>query len=159
MSRGKKRNPRNLMLDPVYGSVLISKFINMIMEDGKKEVAEKIVYSALKASEIKIKEKYKQSIAKGFNELILSIGPTVMTKVRRIGGANYQVPVELPEYRRIFVGMKILKKAARKKRGIPMAKALANEILDAINEKGEAYKEKETIQKMAFANKAYSHLA
>ena len=137
MSRGKKRNPRKLLPDAKYKSELITKFINIVMEDGKKEVAEKIVYSALEMVGNKLKEKY-GDIAKGFNEVVLLIGPTVQTKVRRIGGANYQVPVEIPEYKRIFMGMKILKKAAYKKSGINMDKALSQEIADAIDEKGEA---------------------
>lgn len=158
MSRGKKRILRKILPDSRYQSEIITKFINIIMEDGKKEVAEKIVYSALSSVEGKLKEKY-GDVAKGFNEVILLVGPTVQTKVRRIGGANYQVPVEVPEYKRIFMGMKILKKAAYKKSGVNMDKALSQEILDAIEEKGEAYKEKLTIQKMALANKAYAHLA
>ena len=87
------------------------------------------------------------------------VGPTIQTKTCRVGGSNYQVPVELPAYKRIFMGMKLLKKAAGKKKGINMDKALAQEIMDAMEEKGEAYKEKITIQKMAAANKAYAHLA
>ncbi len=158
MSRSKKRNPRDLEPDPVYNSVLISKFINVVMKDGKSEVASKIVYSALKIVEEKLKNKY-GDVAKGFNEVILLVSPTIQTKVRRIGGANYQVPVDIPEYKRISIGMKILKKAAYKKKGINMDKALSQEIADAIEEKGEAYKEKITIQKMALANKAYAHLA
>lgn len=158
MSRGKKRIERNILPDAKYKSKIIAKFINLVMEDGKKEVAEKIVYAALEQVETKLKDKY-GDIAVGFNELILSVGPTVQTKVRRIGGANYQVPVEVPEYKRIFMGMKILKKAAHKKRGVNMDKALAQEIADAMEEKGEAFKEKLTIQKMALANKAYAHLA
>ena len=158
MSRCKKRNPRKLIPDPIYKSEMVTKFINIVMEDGKKEVAEKIVYSALATVGGKLKEKY-GNISVGFNEIILLVGPTVQTKVRRIGGANYQVPVDVPEYKRISLGMRILKKAAYKKSGIEMAKALAQEIADAIEEKGEAYKEKITIQKMALANKAYAHLA
>ena len=158
MSRGKKRNPRKLIPDAKYKSEIITKFINIVMEDGKKEVAEKLVYSALNMAGDKLKEKY-GDVAKGFLEVILTVGPTVQTKVRRIGGANYQVPVEVPEYKRIFMGMKILKKSAYKKSGINMDKALSQEIIDAMEEKGEAYKEKLTIQKMALANKAYAHLA
>ena len=158
MSRGKKRIERKILPDARYRSITIAKFINIIMDSGKKEVAEKIVYSALKQVEQKLQEKY-GDVAKGFNEVILSLGPTVQTKVRRIGGANYQVPVEVPEYRRILIGMKILKKVSRKKKGVYMALALAKEILEAIEEKGDAYKEKITIQKMALANKAYAHLA
>ena len=91
--------------------------------------------------------------------MILLLGPTVQTKAKRIAGATFQVPVEVPDYKRIFMGMKILKKAAYKKSGVNMDKALSQEILDAMEEKGEAYKEKLTIQKMALANKAYAHLA
>lgn len=158
MSRGKKRIERKILPDSKYQSKIIAKFINLVMEDGKKEVAEKIVYSALLQVESKLKEKY-GDISNGFNEIVMLIGPTVQTKVRRIGGSNYQVPVEVPDYKRIFMGMKILKKAAYKKKGIPMDKALAHEITEAMEERGEAYKEKITIQKMALANKAYAHLA
>ena len=158
MSRGKKRSPRKIIPDAKYGSEMITRFINTVMEDGKKEVAEKIVYSAIEMSKDKIIAKY-GDIAKGFEEIVMLIGPTVQTKVRRIGGSNYQVPVELPDYKRIFLGMKLLKKAAYKKSGINMDKALSQEMNDAMEEKGEAYKEKITIQKMAMANKAYAHLA
>ena len=158
MSRGKKRIVRPIVPDSKYNSVLISKFINTIMEDGKKEVAEKIVYSALEQAKNKLVEKF-GNVADGFKEVIMLVGPTVQTKTRRVGGSNYQVPVELEEYKRIFMGMKLLKTASSKKKGITMDKALAQEIMDAIDEKGEAYKEKITIQKMALANKAYAHLA
>ncbi len=158
MSRCKKRIQRKIQPDPVYGSVMITRFINTIMEDGKKEVAEKIVYSALKMSEQKIISKY-DNIAEGFEKIIMSLGPNVQTKVRRVGGTNYQVPVELPEYKIIFLGMKLLKKAAYSKKGVSMDKALSQEINDSIEEKGEAYKEKLAIQRMALANKAYAHLA
>ena len=158
MSRGKKRIVRPIVPDSKYKSVLISKFINTIMEDGKKEVAEKIVYSALEQAKNKLVEKF-GNVADGFKEVIMLVGPTIQTKTRRVGGSNYQVPVELEEYKRIFMGMKLLKTASSKKKGITMDKALAQEIMDAIDEKGEAYKEKITIQKMALANKAYAHLA
>ena len=158
MSRGKKRIVRPIVPDSKYNSVLISKFINAIMEDGKKEVAEKIVYSALDQAKNKLVEKF-GNVADGFKEVIMLVGPTIQTKTRRVGGSNYQVPVELEEYKRIFMGMKLLKTASSKKKGITMDKALAQEIMDAIDEKGEAYKEKITIQKMAAANKAYAHLA
>ena len=157
MSRGKKRIVRPIVPDSKYHSVLISKFINTIMEDGKKEVAEKIVYSALEQAKNKLVEKF-GNVADGFKEVIMLVGPTIQTKTRRVGGSNYQVPVELEEYKRIFMGMKLLKTASSKKKGITMDKALAQEIMDAIDEKGEAYKEKITIQKMALANKAYAHL-
>ena len=106
----------------------------------------------------KLVEKF-GNVADGFKEVIMLVGPTIQTKTRRVGGSNYQVPVELEEYKRIFMGMKLLKTASSKKKGITMDKALAQEIMDAIDEKGEAYKEKITIQKMALANKAYAHLA
>ena len=158
MSRGKKRIVRPIVPDSKYHSVLISKFINTIMEDGKKEVAEKIVYSALEQAKNKLVEKF-GNVADGFKEVIMLVGPTIQTKTRRVGGSNYQVPVELEEYKRVFMRMKLLKTASSKKKGITMDKALAQEIIDAIDEKGEAYKEKITIQKMALANKAYAHLA
>lgn len=158
MSRGKKRIDRKIIPDSKYKSVVIAKFINTIMEDGKKEVAEKIVYSALEQAKNKLVEKF-GNISDGFKEVILLVGPTIKTKTKRVGGSNYQVPVELVERERMFLGMKLLKTASSKKKGITMDKALAQEIMDALDEKGEAYKEKVTIQKMALANKAYAHLA
>lgn len=159
MSRCKKRVQREIKPDPVYGSVMISRFINAIMEDGKKEVAEKIVYSALKMSGEKIIDDKCKSVAEAFEKIIMSLGPTVQTKTRRVGGTNYQVPVELPDYKIIFLGMKLLKKAARSKKGMSMEKALAQEISDAHESRGEAFKEKASIQRQALANKAYAHLA
>ena len=158
MSRCKKRNPRKVLPDSRYKSELITRFINAVMQDGKKEVAEKIVYGALEQAKNKLIEKY-GTVAEGFEAVIMLVGPTIQTKTCRVGGSNYQVPVELPAYKRIFMGMKLLKKAAGKKKGRNMDKALAQEIMDAMEEKGEAYKEKITIQKMAAANKAYAHLA
>ena len=158
MSRGKKREIRKIKPDPRYKSELIAKFIRVIMKDGKKEVAEKIVYKALSSVSGKLEKKYK-TVCIGFREVILMVGPTVQTKTRRIGGTNYQVPVEISEYDRISKGMRILKEAAYGKKGIGMAEALSREISDAMDEKGEAYKKKMEIHKQAQANKAYSHLA
>ena len=158
MSRGKKRDQKPVVPDSKYGSELISRFINIVMLDGKKSVAEAGVYNALGQVEKKLIEKY-GNVVDGFKEVILLLGPTVQTKARRIGGATFQVPVEVPDYKRLFMGMTILRKAVRKKSGMSFAKALAIEIADAMEEKGEAFKEKITIQKMAMANKAYAHLA
>ncbi len=158
MSRSKKRNPRDVVADSVYGSELIGKFINMMMIDGKKEVSELIVLKAIEKIKSKIESKY-GNVNDGFKEIILAIGPTVQTKVRRIGGANYQVPVDVPDYRRLFLGMKILIKVFRKKSGVDAITALSSEMANVMEEKGDAIKERITIQKMALANKAYSHLA
>ena len=158
MSRGKKRDQKPVIPDSKYGSELISRFINIVMLDGKKSVAENSVYDAINSVEKKLVEKY-GNVVDGFKEVILLLGPTVQTKAKRIAGATFQVPVEVPDYKRIFMGMTILRKAARKKSGMPFSRALAIEIADALEEKGEAYKEKVTIQKMAMANKAYAHLA
>ncbi len=158
MSRGKKRDQKPVVPDSKYGSELISRFINIVMLDGKKSVAEAGVYNALGQVEKKLVEKY-GNVVDGFKEVILLLGPTVQTKAKRIGGATFQVPVEVPDYKRLFMGMTILRKAVRKKSGMSFAKALAIEITDAMEEKGEAFKEKTTIQKMAMANKAYAHLA
>ena len=143
MSRGKKRKIREVKPDPRYKSELIAKFIRVIMKDGKKEVAEKIVYEALASVSSKLEKKYK-TVSEGFKEVILIVGPTVQTKTRRIGGTNYQVPVEISEYDRIH---------SWRKRFLPYS------ISDAMEEKGEAYKKKMEIHKQAQANRAYAHLA
>lgn len=158
MSRSKKRIDRNIHCDPKYGSAIIAKFINVIMKDGKKEVSEKIVYKALAIFEEKTKCK-PEDTPKRFSELIKDVGPEVDTKARRVGGSTYQVPFEVKDGDRISKGMRILMKVLREKKGIAADKALAQEILDISEKKGKAYKEKEAIQKMALANKAYAHLA
>ena len=158
MSRGKKRSPRKPVLDPVYQSVFVSKLINMLMYDGKAEVAEKIVYEAIKKSKDKLIEKF-QTIPNAIESIILIIGPTIKTQTKRIGGSNYQIPRPVPEYRRISMGIKMLIKAARKKSGRSMAEKLSSELLLATEEKGEAVKERINIVKMASANKAFAHLA
>ncbi len=158
MSRGKKRIERPMLPDIKYGSLVLAKLINLIMLDGKKEVSEKIVYEALEIAGKKIIEKY-SDISKGVEELIMSIGPTVETKAKRIGGANYQIPIAVSDSKRMSLGMKMLVEAARNKKGAPMHQNLASEMIAALEEKGEAFKKKINIQKMAAANRAYAHLA
>ena len=158
MSRKSKRCIREISPDPIHGSDIITRMINMIMLDGKKEVAEKIMYGALEKSKSKIIEKF-GSISNGMKEIIMIIGPEIETKTKRIGGSNYQIPIKVEHFRRVSLGMKWLIQAARSKKGTTMMAALSQEILLAIELKGEAYKKNINVQKMAAANKAYSHLA
>ena len=129
------------------------------MINGKKEVAEKTLYQALTSDlEEKIKKDY-PSFEKGFVDLILKVSPEIKTRTRRMGGTNYQIPAILPLYRRMVLGMTIIKEVAREKKGIGMVKALNSEFFDILDGKGNAIKKREAIQKMAQANKAFAHLA
>ena len=156
MSRGKKRIVRPIVPDSKYNSILISKFINAIMEDGKKEVAEKIVYSALEQAKNKLVEKF-GNVADGFKEVIMLVGPTIQTKTRRVGGSNYQVPIEVTPARAQALALKWLTTYSRERNGRSMADNLANEIIDASNGTGATVKKREDTHRMAEANKAYAH--
>lgn len=158
MSRSKSTENRNIIPDAKYGSVVIAKFINMIMWDGKKVVAEKIVYEALLKLEAPLIEKF-ESVADGFEKLIISIAPTVETKTKRIGGSNYQIPIQVSKARALVIGMKNIIKVSRNgNKGKTIASVLSQEMLLALDEKGEAFKLKINTQKMAAANRAYAHL-
>jgi small subunit ribosomal protein S7 len=152
-SRSYKKHPVNP--DYKYNSVKISKFINYVMERGKKTVAEKIVYNAFDI----IAEKMKADPKAVFELAIKNVSPMVEVKGRRIGGANYQVPVEVGEPRRTTLGMKWVIDSARFKKGRRMAEKLADEIMDAHNKLGSAMKKREDTHRMAEANKAFAHFA
>ena len=150
--------------DPKHGSVKYAKFINYIMERGKKNVARKIFYDALDIVAGKLKDLVKDD--KGpkdsrqmFDIALKNVGPLMELKSRRIGGANYQVPMEVVEPRRTTIAMRWLLIAARAKKGIPMAQRLAGEIVDAYNKTGAAMKKREDTHRMAEANKAFAHFA
>ena len=153
MSR-KKTQPKKIpVLDPIFKSPVIPKLINSIMYDGKKVVAEKIVYEAIE----KIKTKTKDEPINIFNEAINNIRPTVEVRSRRVGGATYQVPVEVKSKRSQALALRWLIDASRKRKDKNMSDKIFNEIYDAYQNKGSAIKKKEDTHKMAESNKAFAH--
>ena len=153
MSRKRKAPKKIPIIDPRYKSTIIPKLINSIMYDGKKTVAEKIVYDAID----KIKSKSKDEPITVFNEAINNIRPTVEVRSRRVGGATYQVPVEVKSKRAQALALRWLMDATRKRKNKTMADKLYAEILDASQNKGSAIKKREDTHKMAEANKAFAH--
>lgn len=151
--RRRKAPVREIMPDPVYGSKVLTKFINKVMLDGKKSTAEKIIYGALDV----ISAKGEKSGIDTFNEAIENVKPIIEVKSRRVGGATYQVPVEVRPVRQQSLAIRWLVDAARKRNERTMAERLANEFMDAATEKGSAFKKKEDTYKMAEANKAFAH--
>ena len=153
MSRKRSAPKKNSVIDPKYKSVIIPKLINSIMYNGKKTIAEKIVYDAME----KIKSKSKNEPIDIFNEAINNIRPTVEVKSRRVGGATYQVPMEVRPRRAQTLAMKWIVDSARKRNETTMKERIANEIMDAFNNKGNAVKKREETHKMAESNRAFSH--
>jgi small subunit ribosomal protein S7 len=152
MSRRRVSAKRTILPDPKFGDEVLAKFINMIMESGKKSVAEKIVYGALD----KIGEK-KDTPMEVFSQALENVRPTVEVKSRRVGGATYQVPVEVRAERRVALAMRWVVDAARKRSEKSMGMRLAGELMDASENKGTAVKKREDTHRMAEANKAFSH--
>ena len=153
MSRKRKAPKKIVVVDPKYKSAIIPKLINSIMYDGKKVTAEKIVYDALD----KIKTKSKDEPINIFNEAINNIKPTVEVRSRRVGGATYQVPVEVKPKRSQALALRWLIDASRKRKDKKMSDKIFNEIFDAYQNKGSAIKKKEDTHKMAESNKAFAH--
>ena len=153
MSRRSTPAKREILPDPVYNSVTITKFVNVLMERGKKATAERILYGAL---EIVAKKSGEEAI-EAFQKAINNIKPSVEVKSRRVGGATYQVPVEVPQNRRQSLAMRWLKTYAASRGERTMRDKLAGEILDAMNFRGAAVKKKDDVHKMAEANKAFAH--
>ena len=153
MSRKRKAPIRIVYPDPKFHSEIISKFINSIMYDGKRSTAEKILYDALD----KIKEKTKEDPLKTFNSAISNVKPNVECRSRRVGGATYQVPVEVKSKRAQALALRWLKDATRKRKQKTMAEKLYYELLDASQSKGAAVKKREDTHKMAESNKAFAH--
>ena len=153
MSRKRKAPKKIPVVDPKYKSSIIPKLINSIMYDGKKTIAEKIVYDAID----KIKTKSKDEPLNIFNDAINNIRPTVEVRSRRVGGATYQVPVEVKAKRSQALALRWLIDATRKRKDKTMSDKLFNEIFDAYNNKGSAIKKKEDTHKMAESNKAFAH--
>ena len=144
---------RDVIADPMYNSKLVTKLVNNVMLDGKKTVAQKIVYDAFDI----IKEKEQRDPLEVFEEALNNVMPVLEVKARRVGGATYQVPLEIRPERRQTLGLRWLVSYARNRHEKTMAEKLAGEILDAIAGNGGAYKKKEDMHRMAEANKAFAH--
>jgi len=153
--RGKPAPKRSIEGDAKYNDKNIAKFINYIMERGKKSAAEKIIYGAFEI----LKDKTKQDPRHIFNKAIKKVSPLVEVRGKRVGGANYQVPFQVRGERRYFLACNWLINAAHDRKGRAMAEKLATEILDASNGEGTAVKKREAVHKMAEANKAFAHFS
>ena len=154
MSRRRKSTIREIIPDPIFGDKVLAKFIRSLMVDGKKDVAEKLIYSSFSA--IEKKEKIKKPI-EVFKSAIENVQPQIETRSRRVGGATYQVPVEVSGRRKQALAIRWLIDAARKRNEKSMIDRLANEFLDATNKRGSAIKKNEDTRKMAEANRAFAH--
>jgi len=153
MSRKRSAPKKIPIVDPIYKSTIIPKLVNSIMYDGKKTIAEKIVYDAIN----KIKSKAKEEPIDVFNGAINNLKPTVEVRSRRVGGATYQVPVEVRPKRSQALALRWLIDATRKRKDKTMSDKLFNEIFDAYNNKGASIKKKEDTHRMAESNKAFAH--
>jgi len=155
MSRRRKATKRAILPDPLHGSPLISSLVNAVMFSGKKSLAQRIVYKSI--------EKMAEKVGKGNPiELVLgaleNIRPKIEVKSRRVGGATYQVPIEVPFERQQSLAFRWVVNAASSRKGTPIAEALANELIDAYNNTGSVVKKREETHKMAQANRAFAHL-
>ena len=153
MSRRHRAEKREVNPDPKFGDVVLSKFMNSIMLDGKKSVAERIVYGALD----EVEQKAKSNPVETFHTALENVAPSVEVRSRRVGGATYQVPVEVRAERRQALAIRWMIAAARKRNEQTMIQRLSGEIMDAANNRGAAVKKREDTHKMADANKAFSH--
>ena len=151
--RRRRAPQRPVLPDPVYNSKVVTKFINKLMLDGKKSIAQKIMYKALERIESKSGEKGIEV----FEKAIENVKPVMEVKSRRVGGATYQVPVEVRPVRQQSLAIRWIVDAARKRNERTMIERLSNELMDAATEKGAAFKKKEDTYKMAEANKAFAH--
>jgi small subunit ribosomal protein S7 len=153
MSRRRRPESREILPDPLYGSTLAEKFVNSMMWDGKKAVSQKIFYEAMD----KIKDRSQDDPLKMFKKAVENCKPLVEVKTRRVGGANYQVPVEVPNNRRTSLAIRWILSNARSRPEKTMPEKLANELNDAANMRGGAIKKKDDVHRMAEANKAFAH--
>ena len=154
-TRKKSYKLQTIHPDPLYNSVVLSKFINHIMRKGKKDTARKVVYQALE----NVKTKTKAEPLDIFEKAIENVSPNMEVRSKRVGGATYQVPMKVNKKRSTSLAMRWIVGVAKKKKGKPMNIKLSEEIISASNEEGEAVKKKETMHKMAKANKAFAYLA
>jgi small subunit ribosomal protein S7 len=154
MSRRRRAVKRQAIPDPVYNSTVLSKFVNKLMEDGKKAVARRIVYRALEKFAARVKT---DNPLQAFEQALENAKPSLEVKTRRIGGANYQVPVEIPNDRRISMAMGWIITYSRSKPGRSMEETLASELSDCYNNQGSTIKKKDDTHRMAEANRAFAH--
>jgi len=153
--RGKQAPKRDIKPDPKYGNLIVAKFINYVMRQGKKTIAQKIVYGAFDY----ISEKTKADPLDIFDRAFKNLQPTVEVKSKRVGGANYQIPTPVRGERRTALAFRWLIAAADNRKGKPMAHKLAEEIISAANNEGDAIKKKMDVHRMAEANRAFAHFA
>jgi small subunit ribosomal protein S7 len=153
MSRRHKAEKLEIIPDPKFGDFVVAKFMNSIMKEGKKSVAERIVYGAFDTLEGKLR----RSPVEVFHEALKNVMPTIEVRSRRVGGATYQVPVEVRPERRQALAIRWIISAARGRNENTMAERLSNELLDAANNRGTAVKKREDTHRMAEANRAFSH--
>jgi small subunit ribosomal protein S7 len=153
MSRRHRAEKREIIPDPKFGDLVVTKFMNAIMYDGKKSVAEKIVYDALET----VEQKSKQDPLAVFQQALANVAPAIEVRSRRVGGATYQVPVEVRTERRQALAIRWLLTAARARNEKTMEERLSAELLDASNNRGNAVKKREDTHRMAEANRAFSH--
>jgi small subunit ribosomal protein S7 len=153
MPRRRRIEPREVQADPVYNSTLAEKFVNSMMWDGKKTVAQKVFYGAM----TKMQERAGDDALKVFKKAVENCKPLLEVKTRRVGGANYQVPVEVTQNRRTSLAIRWILQNARTRPEKGMPEKLANELLDAANQRGGAIKKKDDVHRMAEANKAFAH--
>jgi small subunit ribosomal protein S7 len=153
MPRRAEIQPRTVEADPVYGSVLVTQLVNRLMVDGKKSIAERVVYDALQ----QVADKTGKPALEALESAVKSVTPVLEVRSRRVGGANYQVPVEVPPRRGRTLAIRYLVTYARERREKGMEAKLAGELADAIDQQGGAFKRKDDMYRMAQANKAFAH--
>tara|TARA_B100000700_G_scaffold223322_1_gene246194 strand:+ start:302 stop:772 length:471 start_codon:yes stop_codon:yes gene_type:complete len=153
MSRRHSAEKRTILPDAKFGDLVLSKFMNNLMYDGKKSAAERIVYGALN----RVEDKLKRAPIEAFHEAVENVKPSVEVRSRRVGGATYQVPVEVRPQRREALALRWIISASRSRNENTMEERLAAELMDAVGERGNAVKKKDDTHKMAEANKAFSH--
>ncbi|MFA6429289.1 MAG: 30S ribosomal protein S7 [Patescibacteria group bacterium] len=153
--RGKRAPKRKVAADPKFMSPVVAKLINYVMECGKKQTAQRIVYGALDMAEKKLEKPALEVL----DEALRNVAPTVEVKSKRVGGANYQVPLQVRAERRLQLAFRWMITAARSRKGKPMAEKLGNEILEAAQNQGDAVKKKMDVHRMAEANRAFAHFA
>lgn len=153
MARKSKSVKRDIQPDKKFGSILVQKLINKLLLNGKKTISERIVYTAMD----EISQKLKKPALEVLQTAMDNVMPMVQLKSRRVGGANYKIPTEVSASRRIILAFQWIISSARARKGMPMAKRLSNELMDAFNNTGGAVKKKEETHKMAEANRAFAH--
>ncbi len=154
MARRRKAQKREVLPDPKFHDKLVTKFVNNIMLDGKKSIAQTIFYNSLEQAAKMVSSDDQMAV---FNKAMENVRPMLEVKSRRVGGATYQVPVEIPQHRQEALAMRWLINFARTKKGVPMGKALAQEFADAFNDQGNAIKKRDDVHRMAEANRAFAH--